>query len=120
MTTRSMTGRDVLAGEPPRIDVGGGRISAIARGRAEEAAWLAPGIIDLQVNGYDGVAQAALSGVCTLAEAVRMATENPGRIAGNRGLPGVGETADLIRFTLDPDSKRTTIETVLIEGATQS
>ncbi|HUA98075.1 MAG TPA: amidohydrolase family protein [Terracidiphilus sp.] len=67
----------------------------------------------------DGIAWAAASGVCTLADAVRMATENPGRVLGGRGGLRAGAKADLVRFTLDPESKRMTIGTVLIEGVEQ-
>lgn len=64
----------------------------------------------------DGIANAVSSSVCTLADAVRMATENPGRLVGDCGVLRVGATADLVRFTLDEESKRMTIETVLVEG----
>lgn len=67
----------------------------------------------------DGVAQAASSGICTPAEAVRMATENPGRLVGNRGMLREGATADLVRFTIDRETKRMNMLTVLSEGAEQ-
>jgi N-acetylglucosamine-6-phosphate deacetylase len=67
----------------------------------------------------DGIAQAVSSGVCTLAEAVRMATENPGRLTGARGALHAGAKADLVRFTIDPETKRMTIRSVMIEGAEQ-
>jgi N-acetylglucosamine-6-phosphate deacetylase len=63
----------------------------------------------------DGIAQAATSGVCTFGEAVRMATENPGRLVGNRGVLCPGARADLVRFAFESDH-RLTIETVLVGG----
>ncbi len=65
----------------------------------------------------DDIANAVSSGVCTLADAVRMATENPGQVVGNRGKLHMGAIADLVRFTLDDESKRMRIETVLVQGA---
>lgn len=67
----------------------------------------------------DGIAQAVSSGACTLAEAVRMATENPGRLTGDRGILRAGAKADLVRFTIDPEMKRVTIQMVMIEGVEQ-
>jgi N-acetylglucosamine-6-phosphate deacetylase len=64
----------------------------------------------------DGIAWAACSAVCELGDAVRMATENPGRIVGHRGMLSVGAKADLVRFTMDMEQKRIQIETVLVEG----
>jgi alpha-D-ribose 1-methylphosphonate 5-triphosphate diphosphatase PhnM len=46
-----------------------------------------------------------------------MATENPGRTLGHRGILRVGETADIVRFTMDGKDKTMQIETVLVEGA---
>jgi N-acetylglucosamine-6-phosphate deacetylase len=65
----------------------------------------------------DGIAWAAASDVCTLGDAVRMATENPGRIVGHRGMLSVGAKADLVRFTMNMEHKSLHIETVLVEGA---
>ena len=65
----------------------------------------------------DGIAWAAAAAVCTLEDAVRMATENPGRIVGHRGMLIAGAKADLVRFTMDMEDKSLHIETVLVEGA---
>jgi N-acetylglucosamine-6-phosphate deacetylase len=64
----------------------------------------------------DGIAWCAGNAVCQLGEAVRMATENPGRIIGHRGTLGVGAKADLVRFTMDIEQKSLQIENVLVEG----
>src|SRR5665213_2820880 len=54
MTIKSMTGRDPSSGEPLKITIENGQIQSIAPGPADESAWLSPGFIDLQVNGYLG------------------------------------------------------------------
>ena len=59
---------------------------------------------------------ATASGACSLGDAVRMATENPGRFVGHRGLFRLSEPADLVRFSLDAHSATLRIETVLVEG----
>ncbi len=64
----------------------------------------------------DGIAWAAGNGICKLSDAVRMATENPGRIVGRRGMLSVGAKADLVRFNMDREQKSMHIETVLVEG----
>ncbi len=91
------------------------------------------GTVELQANGRltmagtdllagaalplkDGVAHAVASGICSLKDAIRMATYNPGRLLGDRGAIGPGAKADLIRFTIDEDEQRMRIQSVLIEG----
>jgi N-acetylglucosamine-6-phosphate deacetylase len=64
----------------------------------------------------DGIAYAASSGICTLGDAVRMSTENPGRLLGGRGAMRPGDKADLVCFTIDETKRRATIQLVLIEG----
>jgi N-acetylglucosamine-6-phosphate deacetylase len=64
----------------------------------------------------DGIAWAAGSAVCELGDAVKMATENPGRIVGHRGILSAGAKADLVRFTMDFEQNSMHIETVLVEG----
>jgi N-acetylglucosamine-6-phosphate deacetylase len=64
----------------------------------------------------DDIGNCVSSGVCTLADAVRMTTKYPGRLAGNRGVLRPGAKADLVRFTLHPEEKRMKIHSVLIEG----
>ena len=50
----SLTGRDPRSGESLIVKHTDGRITSIDKGKPDETAWLAPGLIDLQVNGYRG------------------------------------------------------------------
>src|SRR5580698_2449645 len=50
----SFTGRDPLSGESRVVHCADGRIASIEPGAHDETAWLAPGLIDLQVNGFLG------------------------------------------------------------------
>ena len=54
MKSTSITGRDPSSGNVLEVMIVDGRIQAIAPSSAEEAPWLSPGFIDLQVNGYLG------------------------------------------------------------------
>lgn len=49
-----ISGRNPQDGRPIEVIVEDGRVHAIVPGRAESDAWLSPGLIDLQVNGYGG------------------------------------------------------------------
>jgi N-acetylglucosamine-6-phosphate deacetylase len=115
---RSILVSDVVAlgGMPPGIydaPVGGAvELSADGRVSSVHSSFLAGAARPLK----DGIAWAAGSAVCELADAVRMATENPGRIVGHRGVLSVGAKADLVRFTMDIGQKKLKIETVLVEG----
>jgi len=51
---QSIFGRNPQNGQPIKVIVNDGRVQAILPGRADEEAWLSPGFIDLQVNGYGG------------------------------------------------------------------
>jgi N-acetylglucosamine-6-phosphate deacetylase len=51
---KSISGRNPQDGQPIEVIVEDGRVHAIVQGGAEQAAWLSPGLIDLQVNGYQG------------------------------------------------------------------
>jgi N-acetylglucosamine-6-phosphate deacetylase len=51
---RSLTGRDPRTGESLIVHCADARIAAIEQGAPDETIWLAPGLIDLQVNGYRG------------------------------------------------------------------
>lgn len=108
-----------LAGMPPGAYCAaiGGDVVLQADGslRMAKSGLLAGAALPLK----DGIANCASSGICTLAEAVRMATENPGRLMGGRGVLRPGTVADVIRFTLDSEEKRMKIETVLVEGIEQ-
>ena len=54
MKSRSITGRDPCYRQCARSHLENGRIRAIIPSPIEEAPWLSPGFIDLQVNGYLG------------------------------------------------------------------
>ncbi|HTU49256.1 MAG TPA: amidohydrolase family protein [Acidobacteriaceae bacterium] len=54
MKSRSITGRDPATGNVLEVIIENGRIRAIIPSPIEEASWLSPGFIDLQVNGYLG------------------------------------------------------------------
>ena len=49
-----MTGRDPRTGESLMVRYADGRIVGIEKSGRDETSWLAPGLIDLQVNGYGG------------------------------------------------------------------
>jgi N-acetylglucosamine-6-phosphate deacetylase len=50
-----LDGRSIEDGQPVRITVSGGRIAAIERlENVAGSSWIAPGWLDLQVNGFDG------------------------------------------------------------------
>ena len=51
---QSISGRNPQDGRPIEVIVDDGRVQAIVPGRADQEAWLSPGLIDLQVNGYGG------------------------------------------------------------------
>jgi N-acetylglucosamine-6-phosphate deacetylase len=106
-----------LAGMPPGLYDApvGGRVELSADGRASIAGTkvLAGAARPLK----DGIAQVTVSAVCGLGDAVRMATEIPGRVVGGRGLLRVGEPADLVRFALETETRSLRIETVMVEGA---
>lgn len=54
--TERIEGRDVASGAPIALHIENGAIAEIVAIEEREAlAWLAPGLVDLQVNGYDGV-----------------------------------------------------------------
>lgn len=54
MKSRSISGRDPSSGNVLEVIIEDGRIRAIIPSPIEEAPWLSPGFIDLQVNGYLG------------------------------------------------------------------
>jgi N-acetylglucosamine-6-phosphate deacetylase len=51
---QAWTGRDCCTGEALRVECENGRIRSIGWDRSGDDAWLAPGLIDLQVNGFRG------------------------------------------------------------------
>ncbi len=64
----------------------------------------------------DGIANVANLGAFSLGDAVRMATENPGRLTGSRGTLRPGAPADLVRFAWDASQPELQIQTVLVQG----
>jgi N-acetylglucosamine-6-phosphate deacetylase len=116
---RSILISDVVAlgGMPPGIydEAVGGQVELSADGRVGSlhSGFLAGSARPLK----DGIAWITGADVCGLGDAVKMATENPGRTLGHRGILRVGETADIVRFTMDGKDKTMQIETVLVEGA---
>jgi N-acetylglucosamine-6-phosphate deacetylase len=52
--TRTVTGRDPASGRTLRVTVEDGRIAAITPAPEPSDLWLAPGLVDLQVNGFAG------------------------------------------------------------------
>lgn len=67
----------------------------------------------------NGVANVARLPGFLLGQAVRMATENPGRFVGGRGLLCVGASADLIQFEWHPGEQDLQIRRVLVRGVEQ-
>jgi N-acetylglucosamine-6-phosphate deacetylase len=102
--------RSILVSDAVAI---GGRVELHASGRLSLAGteYLAGAMLPLK----DGVARVARV-MGALGDAVKMATENPGRFVRGRGVLRVGERADLVRFRAnDPDNKLH-IKTVLVAG----
>ncbi len=64
----------------------------------------------------DGIAHAAGIDGVSLGDAVQMATENPGRFVGQRGMLRAGADADLVRFHWDATMAELQIQTILIKG----
>ena len=64
----------------------------------------------------DSVAYVAANTGFSLGDAVQMATNNPGRFAGARGVLRVGAHADLIRFRWSQGSATLAIESVIVQG----
>ncbi|HEY2078852.1 MAG TPA: amidohydrolase family protein [Streptosporangiaceae bacterium] len=65
----------------------------------------------------DGVATAIAMADLTLTAALRLATANPGRFVGGRGLLRPGAPADLITFAWKPGDRTLGIRTVVANGA---
>lgn len=105
-----------VAGNPPGVyeTAVGGRVELHESGRLSLAGteYLAGAVLPLK----DGVARVcAMTGV-TLAQALTMATVNPGRFVGGRGILEAGARADLIRFTVDEKTLAMKLETVIVGG----
>ncbi|MBX3540663.1 MAG: amidohydrolase family protein [Chelatococcus sp.] len=105
-----------LGGLPPGLydQPIGGRVELTKDGRLGVAGtpFLAGAVRPLA----DCVAQATIMGGLTLTDALRLATVNPGRFTGNRGVIRVGASADLIRFHWAPGDPTLSIEAVFSRG----
>jgi N-acetylglucosamine-6-phosphate deacetylase len=95
----------------------GGKVELTAEGRIgiPGTETLAGAALPLK-NGIANVAR--LPGF-SLQQAVRMATENPGRFVGGRGLLRVGALADLVQFEWYPGEGDLQISRVFVRGVEQ-
>jgi N-acetylglucosamine-6-phosphate deacetylase len=51
---RSISGRDPQSGQPIEVSIEAGRIASIRKTADGDSVWLSSGLIDLQINGYQG------------------------------------------------------------------
>ncbi len=105
-----------LGGMPPGIydQPIGGRVELTPEGRLGVVG--TPYLAGAARPLIDGVAVAMRAAGLTLAEALRLATSNPGRFAGGRGVLAVGQPADLMRFRWSPGDPALAIERVWVRG----
>jgi N-acetylglucosamine-6-phosphate deacetylase len=105
-----------LAGMPPGDyeTAVGGRVNLNANGRLSLAGteFLAGAALPLK----DGVARSMGAAGISLADAVKLATENPGRFVGGRGVLRVGARCDLVRFTVAEDGRSLCIDSTFVAG----
>jgi len=105
-----------LAGMPAGLyhQAIGGAVEVSASGRIGVAGtpYLAGAGLPLSAN----MALAVQLGELSLAEALRLATVNPGRFAGDRGRLEIGADADLISFDWQPGADRLEIRETWILG----
>ena len=128
-----VTGLDPVTGRTLCVTVEGDVIADVRPAPDPgDGLWLAPGLVDLQVNGFaghdvnaadvtprtvaDGVATAVAMAGLPLAEALRLATANPGRFASGRGTLRPGAAADLITFAWRPGDRTLDIHDVVARG----
>lgn len=52
----------------------------------------------------------------SLADSLRMTTENPGRFVGDLGMLRIGAPADLVRFTIESGGTALKIASVMVKG----
>jgi N-acetylglucosamine-6-phosphate deacetylase len=92
----------------------GGRVELHANGRLSLAGteFLAGAVVPLK----DGVARAMSMMGSSLADSLRMATENPGKFVGGLGVLRIGSPADLVRFTIEGGGTALTIASVMVKG----
>jgi N-acetylglucosamine-6-phosphate deacetylase len=106
-----------LGGMPPgryRTPVGG-EVELSPDGRLSYAG--TPFLAGASRSLADRVATAITMADPTLAAALRLATANPGRFAGGRGVLRPGAPADLITFAWQPGDTTLSIRTVVANGA---
>jgi N-acetylglucosamine-6-phosphate deacetylase len=105
-----------LGGLPPGIyeQPIGGRVELTADGRLGLVGtpYLAGAARPLKQDVALAIGMAGI----TLADALRLATNNPGRFVRGRGRLALGEPADLIRFSWSPGDTDLSIDTVLVLG----
>ncbi len=105
-----------LAGLPPGQYATpiGGKVDLHSDGRLNVAGsvYLAGATATLNVS----VAYVAANTGFSLGDAVQMATANPGRFTGARGVLRVGASADLIRFRWSQGSSTLAVEAVIVQG----
>lgn len=96
----------------------GGRVHLSPDGRLSQAD--TPYLAGAAANLADGVARATDLAGLPLGAALRMATENPARVLGHRGLGRgelrVGAPADLVTFRWKPGDRTLRVEDVLVAG----
>ena len=106
-----------LGGMPPgryRTPVGG-EVELSPDGRLSHVG--TPYLAGASRSLADGVAAAVTMADLTLATALRLATTNPGRFTGGRGVLRPGAPADLITFAWQPGDRTLDIRTVVANGA---
>jgi N-acetylglucosamine-6-phosphate deacetylase len=105
-----------LAGMPPGRyhSTIGGPVELSETGRLSHAG--TPFLAGASRSLADGVATAISMADLTLSTALRLATANPGRFAGGRGVLRTGATADLITFAWRPGDRTLDVRTVIAAG----
>jgi len=105
-----------LAGMPPgHYDASiGGRVELSADGRLsmQGTSTLAGAVVPLLIC----IERAVRMTGRPLAQVLKMATENPGRFAENRGTLAVGARADILRFHWDEETSHAVVDDVWLAG----
>jgi N-acetylglucosamine-6-phosphate deacetylase len=105
-----------LGGMPPgryRTPVGGD-VELLEDGRLSRVG--SPFLAGASRSLADGVATTIAMAGLTLPTALRLASANPGRFAGGRGVLRVGAPADLIAFAWRPGATTLDVRTVVVAG----